>query len=35
MVRVEDVDAHHERARREGASVLKAPEDFPSASGST
>ena len=29
MVRVEDVDGHHERARREGAAILRVPEDFP------
>ena len=28
MVRVEDVDAHHERARRHGARILDAPKDF-------
>jgi uncharacterized glyoxalase superfamily protein PhnB len=29
MVRVEDVDAHCERARQHGAKILKAPEDYP------
>jgi uncharacterized glyoxalase superfamily protein PhnB len=29
MVRVEDVDAHHERARAHGATILHAPADFP------
>jgi uncharacterized glyoxalase superfamily protein PhnB len=29
MVRVEDVDAHHARARDHGARILRAPADFP------
>ena len=29
MVRVEDVDAHHERARSNGARVLRPPADYP------
>jgi uncharacterized glyoxalase superfamily protein PhnB len=29
MVRVEDVDAHHERARARGARILQRPTDFP------
>lgn len=29
MVRVEDVDAHHARAKRRGARILDAPADFP------
>lgn len=29
MVRVEDVDAHHERARRSGVRILRPPTDFP------
>jgi uncharacterized glyoxalase superfamily protein PhnB len=29
MVRVDDVDAHYERARRAGARILSAPEDQP------
>ena len=29
MVKVEDVDAHHDRARRRGAQVLSAPADYP------
>lgn len=29
MVRVDDVDAHHERARAHGARVLREPLDFP------
>ena len=29
MVRVEDVDAHHERAQAHGARIVAAPADFP------
>jgi uncharacterized glyoxalase superfamily protein PhnB len=29
MVRVEDVDAHHERARKHGARILRPPADYP------
>lgn len=29
MVKVDDVDAHHERARRRGALILKPPADYP------
>jgi uncharacterized glyoxalase superfamily protein PhnB len=29
MVRVEDVDRHHERAARHGASILQPPADYP------
>jgi uncharacterized glyoxalase superfamily protein PhnB len=29
MVRVDDVDAHHARAARNGARILSPPEDFP------
>ena len=29
MLHVEDVDAHHERARRAGANILTTPTDFP------
>jgi uncharacterized glyoxalase superfamily protein PhnB len=29
MVRVGDVDAHHERARKEGARILQPPADHP------
>jgi uncharacterized glyoxalase superfamily protein PhnB len=29
MVRVEDVDAHHARARERGARVLRPPADYP------
>jgi uncharacterized glyoxalase superfamily protein PhnB len=29
MVRVEDADAHHARAREHGAEILRAPIDFP------
>jgi uncharacterized glyoxalase superfamily protein PhnB len=29
MVRVEEVDAHHEQARRRGARILALPADFP------
>jgi uncharacterized glyoxalase superfamily protein PhnB len=29
MVRVDDVDAHHDRARRRGARILDEPQDFP------
>ncbi len=29
MVRVDDADAHHERARRRGAKILQRPRDFP------
>lgn len=29
MVRVEDVDAHHERARKRGAPILQTPADYP------
>jgi uncharacterized glyoxalase superfamily protein PhnB len=29
MVRVEDVDAHHERARAHGARILEPPTDWP------
>ena len=29
MVRVEDVDAHYERARRSGGKILREPTDFP------
>jgi len=28
MVRVEDVDQHHERARRHGAVILRPPQDY-------
>jgi len=29
MVRVGDVDEHHERARRHGAVILRPPQDYP------
>ncbi len=29
MVKVEDVDAHHEHARKRGARILSAPTDYP------
>ena len=29
LVRVDDVDAHYERARRAGATILREPEDAP------
>jgi uncharacterized glyoxalase superfamily protein PhnB len=29
MVRVEDVDRHHERARAHGARILRSPTDYP------
>jgi uncharacterized glyoxalase superfamily protein PhnB len=29
MVRVEDVDAHHEHARERGARIVQEPADFP------
>ncbi len=29
LVRIEDVDAHHEHARRAGARILHEPEDYP------
>jgi PhnB protein len=29
LVRVDDVDAHHDRARERGAIIVAAPEDFP------
>jgi len=29
MVRVEDVDQHHERARRHGTVILRPPQDYP------
>jgi uncharacterized glyoxalase superfamily protein PhnB len=29
MVRVEDADAHHERAVREGATIVSPPTDYP------
>jgi uncharacterized glyoxalase superfamily protein PhnB len=29
MVRVEDADAHHERAAREGARIVSPPTDYP------
>ena len=29
LVRVEDADAHHERARRAGATIVRAPESHP------
>jgi uncharacterized glyoxalase superfamily protein PhnB len=29
LVRVADANAHHERAREAGATILSAPEDFP------
>ena len=29
IVRVDDADAHHDRARRRGAAIVQAPEDFP------
>ena len=29
MVRVEDVDAHHERATQHGARILRPPADYP------
>src|SRR6476661_85389 len=29
MVRVEDADAHHERARRQGAKILRPPTTYP------
>jgi uncharacterized glyoxalase superfamily protein PhnB len=29
MVRVEDVDAHYERARRSGVRILREPTDYP------
>jgi uncharacterized glyoxalase superfamily protein PhnB len=29
MARIEDADAHHERARQHGARILQAPTDYP------
>lgn len=29
MVRVDDVDGHHERARERGARIVQPPADFP------
>jgi len=29
MVRVEDVDTHHEQARRSGVKILRPPTDYP------
>ena len=29
MIRVDDVDAHHERARAHGARILRPPDDYP------
>ena len=29
MVRIEDANAHHERARQRGAKILQQPPDFP------
>jgi uncharacterized glyoxalase superfamily protein PhnB len=29
MVRVDDVDRHHERARERGAPIVRAPADYP------
>ena len=29
IVRIDDVDAHHERARRRGAAILREPADYP------
>jgi uncharacterized glyoxalase superfamily protein PhnB len=29
MVRVDDVDSHHERAKRLGAAILRPPRDYP------
>jgi uncharacterized glyoxalase superfamily protein PhnB len=29
MVRIDDVDAHHERVRQRGALVVQAPADYP------
>jgi uncharacterized glyoxalase superfamily protein PhnB len=29
MIRVEDVDEHHERARRYGAVIIRPPQDYP------
>lgn len=29
MVRVDDVDAHHERAEQHGARIVQPPADFP------
>jgi len=29
MVRVDDVDGHHERAKRRGARIMRPPADFP------
>jgi PhnB protein len=29
MVRVDDADAHHDRARERGAAIIQPPEDFP------
>jgi uncharacterized glyoxalase superfamily protein PhnB len=29
MVRIEDVDAHHSRARERGAAILRGPADYP------
>jgi uncharacterized glyoxalase superfamily protein PhnB len=29
MVRVQDVDRHHEQAARRGARILRAPDDYP------
>ena len=29
MVRVEDIDRHHERAKKRGARVLRVPTDYP------
>src|SRR5262249_9614108 len=35
MVRVEDVDTHHERARQNGARILRPPATLPLVNGST
>ena len=29
LVRIDGVDAHHERARQRGAAILRAPADYP------
>jgi len=29
MVRIDDVDGHHERARQRGAQIVQAPADYP------
>jgi uncharacterized glyoxalase superfamily protein PhnB len=29
MVRIDDVDSHHERARQQGARIVHAPADYP------